>query len=89
MRRTTQSKEGYSGPLFRLAAADRLDQDSPLSFAWAVNSEPVDGFVGHVVSVFVSKLGYEEIASKADVRAKRVVDPSDLSVESNQKELRK
>jgi hypothetical protein len=88
MRRTTQSNEGYRGPLFRLAATDSLDQGSPLSFAWAVNSEPVDGFVEQVVSVFVSKLGYEEIASKADARAKRVVDSSDLPVESIQIELR-
>jgi hypothetical protein len=57
-----------------------------LSFAWAVSCKPVDGFVGEVVGVFVSKLGYGDVGSKADARAKRVVDVAERLVGGKQPE---
>ncbi len=51
-----------------------------LSVAWAVSREPLDGFVGKVVGVFVSKLGYGDIGSRADARAQRVVDVAERFV---------
>jgi hypothetical protein len=55
-----------------------------------VSCEPVDGFVGEVIGVFVSKLGYGDVGSNADARAKRAVNEGErLSAESRQKELRK
>jgi len=51
-----------------------------------VSSEPVDGLVGEVVGVFVSKLGYGDVGSEADAPAKRVTDVAEGLVGGKQPE---
>jgi len=77
---------GLDETLDSQSSASSLATGVALSFAWAVSCEPVGGFVGEVVGVFVSKLGYGDVRSKADARAKCVVDVGERLVGGKQPE---